>query len=120
MCDWVEGSFSAVTFRFLLIPLAVAHIYFGRSAGAAEPAGTTNELATKSPTEPARFVASALPAEQLHPHLDRGKDLYARNCLICHQLNGAGMPGAFPPLAKSDLLNGNLERRESAGHTRAI
>ncbi len=34
-----------------------------------------------------------------------GKTLYARNCLMCHQGEGQGLEGVFPPLAKADLLN---------------
>jgi len=33
-----------------------------------------------------------------------GKKLYTTNCSACHQMNGAGIPGAFPPLAKSDFI----------------
>ena len=40
----------------------------------------------------------------------RGRDLYERNCLQCHQANGAGVPGVFPPLARSDLLARDLDR----------
>jgi nitrite reductase (NO-forming) len=29
---------------------------------------------------------------------------------VCHQANGAGLPGVFPPLAKSDYLTGGLQR----------
>ncbi|MDZ7799855.1 MAG: cytochrome c [Trueperaceae bacterium] len=34
-----------------------------------------------------------------------GEDTYASNCASCHQANGQGIPGAFPPLAghTSDL-----------------
>jgi glucose/arabinose dehydrogenase/mono/diheme cytochrome c family protein len=41
--------------------------------------------------------------------LDRGRELYVRNCFVCHQFNGQGIPGIFPPLAKSDLIATNLE-----------
>ncbi|MGO1617503.1 MAG: copper-containing nitrite reductase [Oceanisphaera sp.] len=34
-----------------------------------------------------------------------GKRVYEANCQACHQADGAGIPGAFPPLAKSDFLN---------------
>ncbi|MCC6809505.1 MAG: nitrite reductase, copper-containing [Deltaproteobacteria bacterium] len=34
-----------------------------------------------------------------------GKALYQANCAMCHQQNGEGLPGAFPPLAASDFLN---------------
>jgi nitrite reductase (NO-forming) len=33
-----------------------------------------------------------------------GKSLFAGTCSVCHQDNGAGMPGVFPPLANSDYL----------------
>jgi nitrite reductase (NO-forming)/hydroxylamine reductase len=34
----------------------------------------------------------------------RGEQLYLQNCAACHQPNGQGLPGAFPPLAKSDFI----------------
>ncbi len=34
-----------------------------------------------------------------------GKDLFAKNCAMCHQSEGQGLEGAFPPLAKSDFLH---------------
>lgn len=33
-----------------------------------------------------------------------GQVLYKRNCAACHQVNGNGVKGAFPPLAKSDFI----------------
>jgi nitrite reductase (NO-forming) len=33
-----------------------------------------------------------------------GKALYAGTCSVCHQDNGAGLAGVFPPLATSDYL----------------
>ena len=41
---------------------------------------------------------------------DKGKAVFARTCIACHQATGAGIPGAFPPLAKSDYLNKDLKR----------
>lgn len=34
-----------------------------------------------------------------------GKDVYNRTCVACHQPNGQGLPGSFPPLAKSDYIS---------------
>ncbi len=39
-----------------------------------------------------------------------GKRLYGANCAACHQPAGQGLGGAFPPLAKSDYLMGDLDR----------
>jgi nitrite reductase (NO-forming) len=33
-----------------------------------------------------------------------GQQLFAGTCSVCHQANGEGMAGVFPPLAKSDYL----------------
>jgi glucose/arabinose dehydrogenase/mono/diheme cytochrome c family protein len=51
----------------------------------------------------------AAPPDQ-QPGIDRGRDLYIRNCFVCHQFNGAGVPGIFPPLAGSDLIATDLDR----------
>lgn len=40
----------------------------------------------------------------------KGKVVYDKVCVACHQPTGAGIPGAFPPLAKSDYLNSDLNR----------
>ncbi len=42
--------------------------------------------------------------------LARGKQVFSGNCVACHQLDGQGVAGAFPPLAKSDFLAANKER----------
>ena len=39
-----------------------------------------------------------------------GQALFAGTCSVCHQGNGAGLPGVFPPLAKSDFLAADHKR----------
>lgn len=43
-----------------------------------------------------------------------GKVSYDANCAACHQVDGKGVPGAFPPLAKSDYLNADVKQAISA------
>ena len=38
-----------------------------------------------------------------------GKAIYESHCGACHQPDGSGLKGAFPPLAKSDYLQGKRE-----------
>ena len=38
---------------------------------------------------------------------NKGRELYLQNCAACHQPEGQGLPGAFPPLAKSDFIAAN-------------
>jgi nitrite reductase (NO-forming) len=42
-----------------------------------------------------------------------GEALYAGTCSVCHQTSGEGMPGVFPPLAKSDYLLADPKRAAS-------
>jgi len=37
----------------------------------------------------------------------KGEAVYLANCAACHQPNGQGLAGAFPPLAGSDFLKGD-------------
>mgnify|MGYP000518900343 CR=1 FL=1 len=39
-----------------------------------------------------------------------GRKTYESNCLACHQAQGQGIEGAFPPLASSDFLNDDIDR----------
>src|SRR6266852_2266991 len=36
----------------------------------------------------------------------RGEKVYAANCVTCHQVNGQGVPPAFPPLQGAKLVTG--------------
>jgi mono/diheme cytochrome c family protein len=36
---------------------------------------------------------------------EQGRAVYGKTCVACHQANGQGAPGTFPPLAGSDWVN---------------
>ena len=40
-----------------------------------------------------------------NPKKNNGKKLYTQVCAACHQPNGEGLPGAFPALAGSSIVN---------------
>ena len=44
----------------------------------------------------------------------RGEAVYLANCAACHQPDGSGLTGAFPPLAGSDYLTGDRKKVLSA------
>ena len=60
------------------------------------PFGSPDEVASLAPTE-----------EELV--LNSGKKLYD-NCKGCHQPNGGGTPGSFPPLVGSEWVLGNPQK----------
>jgi len=48
-------------------------------------------------------------SDQSHEKLvAKGADVYAKNCSTCHMENGAGIPGAFPALTNSPIVNGDI------------
>lgn len=40
----------------------------------------------------------------------RGKIIYTKECITCHQADGGGVPGLNPPLAESSWANGDKTR----------
>ena len=40
----------------------------------------------------------------------KGEAVYSANCAACHQPDGSGLKGAFPPLADSDYLDGDRKQ----------
>ncbi len=42
--------------------------------------------------------------------IEAGKNLFMGTCSTCHQGNGEGIPNVFPPLANSDMVNGDKQK----------
>ncbi len=61
--------------------------------------------ATSDPAVAAHAAEAA--SLSLEERIALGKTLYATNCSACHQAEGQGLNGAFPPLAGSDFLAQN-------------
>jgi nitrite reductase (NO-forming) len=62
---------------------------------------TTNEVTT---------APEKIQEDALAKSIKEGKALYASYCSMCHQPEGQGIAGAFPPLAKSDYLMADTKR----------
>ena len=48
-------------------------------------------------------------ATELTP-VEKGKKIFSANCATCHQATGLGVPGQYPPLAGSEIVNGGSRR----------
>lgn len=116
--------------RLLLLSIILSLLFLpacGKEAEKAEPASGTPAAspAESAPAEPDTAAEVAAPedespslegeaAAEAAPgastdgpspaSLERGEQLFATHCAVCHQANGQGLPGAFPPLAGSDFL----------------
>jgi nitrite reductase (NO-forming) len=48
--------------------------------------------------------------DEVAQSVERGKEVYTAQCMSCHQPNGEGLSGVFPPLAGSDHLTRDQEK----------
>jgi len=70
-------------------------------------AALASSLACAQQVHAAEVASAAGPSEA---QMAAGKKAYEGICMACHQADGKGLPGAFPPLAGSDYLLANPER----------
>ncbi|HEX7647800.1 MAG TPA: copper-containing nitrite reductase [Noviherbaspirillum sp.] len=54
--------------------------------------------------------AAAAGSLTVNDQVKAGGALFLGTCSVCHQGSGEGLPGVFPPLAKSDFLNADPKR----------
>lgn len=62
------------------------------------------------PIDESKKVKVATTDKSLAEKIESGKKIYMQTCFACHQAEGQGIPNAFPPLAKSDYLNADVNR----------
>jgi mono/diheme cytochrome c family protein len=94
------------------IAVAWAGIYFGVFNGGLS--GNVYNEYESSPAVlfplPQKTGANAGPAEAQVSLAQQGKAVYGQVCFACHQPNGMGVPGQFPNLAGSDIVQGGEKR----------
>lgn len=66
--------------------------------------GSIQEMPGAGPKPEAPMAAS------MKERMELGKKVYMQSCFACHQGNGEGVQGVFPPLAASDYLNADVNR----------
>ena len=87
-----------------LITIVVAAFYLGKYMGAF---GTAVHIGYLPPGVPAGTQAAATPAGENPQAQMSGAAVYTSKCAVCHQANGEGLPGAFPPLVNSEYVTGD-------------
>ncbi|HVN68101.1 MAG TPA: cytochrome c [Candidatus Binatia bacterium] len=76
-----------------------------RRAAASVLALVLTACAKESHATTAAAVSAA--AEQNPASASDGAVVYLTNCSSCHQVDGKGIPGAFPPLAENPIVIGD-------------
>lgn len=87
--------------KITLNALAFATIFGFATLYSCSGEATTEETTTEVEA-PIEEVVEETPTSNLD--LAAGLEVYNSICMACHQTNGEGIPGAFPPLANSDYL----------------
>lgn len=90
------------TVGFLRAPLIFVFVFgclvFVCSIQLAE---TTNEFGLHPKKEEVELTEEQKETRRLERKIVSGKKLFGQNCASCHQSNGLGLPGQFPPLVDS-------------------
>ena len=92
----MRGSIPVSLKLYGAIAASFAAVFAGSPVSAQSPG-----IDTTAPLEHQAEVKLAQAATGLS-----GEDLYIANCSACHQVDGTGLKGAFPPLANSDFIRG--------------
>ena len=80
-------------------------------AGGAAPAAPGAPAAANVPaTSPAPGAPAPADGFDLAASIARGKATYSVTCLVCHQVNGNGLPPVFPPFNGSEFVTGDQRR----------
>src|SRR5205814_4644306 len=90
------------------IALFTAGAYLGRFSGSFS--GDSLDIAYIPPKKTGPGGGPAAGEQKELTPFDRGKKVFAANCQTCHQANGQGVPGQYPPLAGSEFTNGGSRR----------
>jgi mono/diheme cytochrome c family protein len=64
-----------------------------------------------APTESVASVEPVVSTKPTHPiAVEDGAEIYMTRCMSCHQMNGSGVPGVFPPLTETEWVTGDKGR----------
>ena len=66
-----------------------------------QPEGQITQTAVAQPAEPQNLTKAE--------RIKAGEVIFNQSCFACHQSNGLGLPGIFPPLAQSEYLLNNID-----------
>ena len=84
-------------------------VYLGAQAEAGSDS-SKREAALKTQIADATKANPVIAGLTKEMQIEKGKQVYMGLCFACHQADGKGLPGAFPPLAGSDYMLADRER----------
>lgn len=91
-----------------LLPATVLAAVWLLAAACSQDGGGASSSATAS--DDTIVHTAEVAAADKDALIAKGESVYLANCSACHQPGGTGLPGAFPPLADSDFLQGDRKQ----------
>jgi mono/diheme cytochrome c family protein len=107
--DPIEGREPVPWFFTAAVALALfwGGWYLGHYGG---EFGTATHIAFAAREPGIAAAAAGQAAAAMADPVTAGKAVYQKNCQVCHQATGRGVPGAFPPVVGSEWVTGPPER----------
>lgn len=102
--------------RFINVPIILLSLFVGFGATylalrTKNTSMTPGDSRTQSLENNANVIQGEGASEaSIETLMTRGKQVYTTTCQACHQAEGQGIPGAFPPLSESEWVNGPAEQ----------
>jgi len=78
-------------------------------AACAKNADSTNQSGSSTAPESTAAATAAASVAQNGAAANDGGKVYQTNCSSCHQANGTGVSGVFPPLAGNPVVTGDAK-----------
>jgi mono/diheme cytochrome c family protein len=97
----MHSSFYTLTARALSVAALI---------GAVACSSNTGENRSESQAVVSRTETAQSAENVSTPELALGKQVYQQYCLACHQSNGEGVPGLYPPVKDSEWVQGDKQR----------
>lgn len=96
----------ASSLKFIYVPIVLISIFigFGVSFLALKTPNTSMAVGDSRTTSQEPLLTEGNAKESLESLMEKGKMIYTTSCQACHQANGAGIPGTFPPLIASEWV----------------
>jgi mono/diheme cytochrome c family protein len=107
----------ASSLKFINVPIILISVFVGfgisylamKTKDVSMTAGDSR-TATAVVTADEKTAGATASTDDFSALMEKGKQVYTTTCQACHQATGAGIPGAFPPLAESEWVNGSPKR----------
>lgn len=110
--DPTEGN----SLKFINVPLVLIALFLGFGVSYLALRTPNTSFSPGDSRTPPEATQAQKPGEasnngnDLSALMEKGKQVFTTTCQACHQATGAGIPGAFPPLAESEWVNGPPKR----------